>query len=71
MPIIQDSWLNVPISFSILQLYVYLDPNNIVPIKWKIVVRLLVAFAKLIRFIQIGMALFEYNQPHQQEGLAE
>ena len=65
MPIIHDLWLNVIILFSILELYIFWDPNTLIPMEWAFIVRLTMTTTKIIRLVQVGWEFVENAQPHR------
>jgi len=66
MPLIQNGWIDVLTIFSILHLYMFWNPGNLIPEEWTTIMHLVVVIAKVARFIQIGMVVLEYYQPHHQ-----
>jgi hypothetical protein len=66
MPIIQNSWVDALTVFSILLLYVFWNPNELIPAYWTNAIHYLIALAKVIKLVQIGIVILQQYQPHHQ-----
>ena len=64
MPIIRDLWLNIIIFFSILELYIFWNPNTLIPMEWAFIARLTMATTKIIQLAQVAWEFVENAQPH-------
>jgi len=63
MPIIRDLWLNAIIFFSILELYIFWNPNSLIPMEWADIVCFSMTITKITRLVQVAWEFVENAQP--------